>query len=361
MQPRAYHCHVLNIAIGLCACAGPDEQSTSTFGTITLGGSTSANTTDGTETDATTQASSMGTGDGDGDGDDSGDGDATKLDVLGNDDEGPGTADDGGMDSGCNKIDVILAVDASSSMQAELDSLFETFLEVKTILANDVGEGIEDFHIGVMNACNNPPYLHNWGAGHADCEFPPGQNWLESADPMLDQRFECVVDIPYQDEALEGNGGDNGGYNNSPDYCEDGPDEDEQPALAAAAAIQPGVTQNAGMVRDDAILLVVAITDEDEALADVGSPAQIHDLFMQVKGEGEIVFLGIGGTDCASAYDGGNVADSTELAEVASEFGSHGLFRTMCSGQGSDPIRDAFQEALTTVVDQACDEFVPPG
>ena len=280
-----------------------------------------------------------------------------KLDLSGGGAEA--SADDGGSELGCDKVDLILSIDASSSMQAELDSLYDTFLEVKTVLANQVGDGIEDFHVGVMNACNKPPFLHNWGAGHTNCNFPPNQNWLESSDPMLDMRFGCVIDIPFQNEALQGKGGDNGGHNGKPDLCKDGLDEDEQPALAAAVAVQPEVVQNAGMVRDDAVLFVVAITDEDEALANVGSPSEIHELFMQAKNPGEVVFLGIGGSDCPSAYDGGNVDDSENLAAVAAEFGDFGLFRTMCTGQGEDPIGAAFEEALTTLVDQACQEFIP--
>lgn len=298
--------------------------------------------------------------DGDSGGDGATSGDSIKLDVVGEPGSGGGMADDGGGETGCSKVDLILAIDASSSMQAEMDSLFETFLEVKEILAHEVGMGIDDFHVAVMNACNDPAYFHNWAADHTDCSFPPDQNWLASDDLMLDARFECVIDIPFQAEALEGEGGDNGGYNGMPDYCSDGADEDEQPALSAAAAIQADVTANAGMVRDDAILFVVAVTDEDEALSNVDDPADIHDLYMQVKQPGEVVFLGIGGSDCPSAYDGGNVHDSTELAAVADEFGPYGLFRTMCADQGDDPIRDAFIEALTTIVDQACDEFTPP-
>jgi hypothetical protein len=345
-RPRSTPLIVLLASVGVLACASGEGGEGTTFATwssVTLGE---------TDEDAPEEDSSDATS---GEGDD-----GLKLDVAGGG-AAEGAADDGSSaNMGCEKVDLILSIDASSSMQAEIDSLYDTFLEVETTLANEVGEGIEDFHVGVMNACNSPPFLHNWGANRTDCEFPNGQNWLDSADPLLNMHFECVIDIPFPDEALDGNGGDNGGYGGTPDYCKGEFDEDEQPALAAAAAIQPDVAENVGMIRDDAILLVVAITDEDEALANVGSPGEIHDSFMAAKEPGEVVFLGIGGTSCSSAYDGGHVGDSKNLAAVAAEFGEFGLFRTMCAGPSEDPIRDAFQEALSTLVDEACDGFIPP-
>lgn len=51
---------------------------------------------------------------------------------------------------------------------------------------------------------------------------------------MLDQRFACVVQFPLQEEALDEEGGDNGGYNSIPDTCSDDEDEDDRDAIAAA-------------------------------------------------------------------------------------------------------------------------------
>ena len=121
--------------------------------------------------------------------------------------------------------------------------------------------------------------------------------------------------------------------------------------------------ENMGFLREDAILLVVAITDEDEAFADVGDAQEIHDLLLAAKNgvANNITFLGIGGGrgGCPSAYDGSSVDDSQNLREVADSFGMNGLYRDMCEGASPDPIRDAFEEALTTIVDAACDNYIP--
>lgn len=262
----------------------------------------------------------------------------------------------------CSKVDVLLVVDASETMTAELATLPATFSAMQDTLALEVGDGIEDFHIAAINACPLPANFHNFGADDTDCGFPDGRNWLASSDGMLDQRFACVVQFPLQEEALAGKGGDNGGYNSIPDTCDDGDDEDEQPAWTAARALDPGAVANAGFSRADSVLFVVAITDEDEALVDPDDADEIRDAIVAAKGDPDkVVFLGIGGDEngCNSAYDDDEVEDSEVLRDVAAAFGARGLFRTMCAKDGDDPIGAAFEAALTTVVDTACEQFVP--
>jgi hypothetical protein len=283
----------------------------------------------------------------------------------------PGTGDEGtslafpdlpGEFVVCSKVDVLLVVDASATMEEELASLPATFAEMQETLALEVGEGIEDFHIAVINACPKPPNFHNYGAGDTDCQFPDNTNWLASDAPKLDAQFACVVQLPPQDEALEAKGGTNGGYNSLPDTCSDKQDEDEQPAWTAAKSLDPGIAANAGFARSDALLLVIAITDEDEALVGPDDATEIHDAIVAAKGDaGRVVFLGIGGDEggCNSAYGDDEVKDSVVLRQVAGTFGERGLYRDLCKKNGPDPIAAAFEEALTTVVDAACTQFVP--
>jgi hypothetical protein len=83
----------------------------------------------------------------------------------------------------CSKVDVLLVVDASATMEEELASLPATFAMMQETLALEVGEGIEDFHIAVINACPEPAYFHNFGADDTDCDFPDNTNWLASDAP----------------------------------------------------------------------------------------------------------------------------------------------------------------------------------
>ncbi|WP_434427139.1 hypothetical protein [Nannocystis pusilla] len=103
------------------------------------------------------------------------------------------------------------------------------------------------------------------------------------------------------------------------------------------------------------------ITDEDESLVGPDDAAEVHDAIVAAKGDAErVVFLGIGGDEggCDNAY-GGEVKDSEVLREVAGTFGARGMYRTRCKKRGDDPIGDVFAEALTTVVDAACETFTP--
>lgn len=150
-----------------------------------------------------------------------------------------------------------------------------------------------------------------------------------------------MVQLPLQEEALEAKGGTNGGYNSLPDTCSDQQDEDEQPAWTAAKSLDLGVAANAGFARDDALLLVIAITDEDEALVGPDDAAEIHDAIVTAKGDASrVVFLGIGGDEggCNSAYGDDEVKDSIVLRQIAEAFGKRGLYRDLCKKNGPDPI-----------------------
>ncbi|MBL9103007.1 MAG: hypothetical protein JNL82_18830 [Myxococcales bacterium] len=350
--------------------AGPTAPADTSDGLPTTGGSApggaasagtsgSISASDGATTSATTDSSTS---------TDAPAGSTSTTDVpsgsTGGDDgsSGAGTPDLPAPFEVCSKVDVLLVVDASETMTAELATLPATFAAMQETLALEVGDGIEDFNIATINACPKPPNFHNFGADDTDCQFPDGRNWLASDDAMLDQRFACVVQFPPQEEALDEKGGDNGGYNSIPDTCSDDEDEDEQPAWTAARALDPGVAANAGFSRPDAVLFVVAITDEDEALVDPDDADEIRDALVAAKGDPDkVVFLAIGGDEdgCNSAYDDDEVKDSKVLRDVADAFGDRGLFRTMCEKDGDDPIGAAFDAALTTVVDAACTKFVP--
>lgn len=351
---------MVGATVFICAC-GPRGSEDSGFSTTYAGDEADEGETLGQDGDATSEGADSTAAD---TGADGGESSGTKFDIGdGQTDGDQAEGNPEGGDEVCSKVDVVLAVDASSSMAAEIATLPETFVLMKDTLATKVGNGITDFRIAVINACPKPAFFHNYAAGDTDCKFPAGRNWLASDDPKIDEQFACVVDIPLQNEALDEKGGNNGGFDSKPDQCSDSDDEDEQPAWTAAQAVQPGIPQNSNFLRPDAIVFVVAITDEDEAFASVGDGQEIRDALISAKNgvDNNVTFLGIGGEDCQSAYDGDDVKDSDNLRETAEAFGERGLFRSMCEEQGPDPIAAAFEEALTTIVDAACDEYVPVG
>lgn len=270
-----------------------------------------------------------------------------KLDVGG---ASSPTADDGGKIDGCKKVDVILAVDNSGSMSEEHEALrgpvFDSFPQ--TLLA--INDGIDDFHLAVIDACPKPAYFHDTGASGA-CNYSTGANYMISSSVELAAEFACVSDFSAN------------GYMGEADMCIDAGkfgDDDEQPGLTAAEAVADaaGEGANAGFLRDDALLFVVTITDEDEALIDVNATDEIFDRIVAAKGGdiNQIVYLGIaGGSFCDGPY--GSAEDAVQARELVSRFGERGVFWDLCMGD----LETAFEQVIEDNVDSACQDFVPQG
>lgn len=244
-------------------------------------------------------------------------------------------------DAACQYVDVVLAVDNSISMQEEIEALrgpvFDAFPD--TLLA--VGDGLLNFRFAVIDACNQPAALHDWGNGGA-CNFSTGSNYMVSNSGALSDEYACVTDLSAS------------GYQGMPDICT-GDNDDEQPANTAGDALVAAA--NAGFSRNEAVLLVVAITDEDEQPLPAATAQEIADKIIDAKGSiDNVVFLGIGGKSiCSGPY--GTAEDANVLQEVTAVFenAGRGIFWDLCDGS----LEQAFAEAIN-LVDTACNDFVPP-
>ena len=348
-----------------------DEEPASAFETVggdagsTSGGLTSAETTDTTD-DGAGSTDTSGTDDGttettDSTTDDGGDtdGDTTtgglRLDVPMGDGDGDG---DGDMESGCQKIDVVLAVDNSSSMDGVIQDIQANFNSwVQTLLTQVGTDGIDDFHIAVLDGCDESPWFHDTNDQSGACNFTTGGNYMSSAGNALATEFPCV-----------GNTADSR-YGAATKACS-GDNDDENVAGAAAAAVSfpASGAQNAGFLRDDALLIVVAVTNEDEGGSECGlnpfcnvspDPQTIYNQIVAAKGGNveNVVFVGVGPQSLCSAYGELSALPARELEEVTSLFSAdnRGQFVNLCD----ENIGGLFTEILSTV-DSACDEFVPP-
>ena len=269
---------------------------------------------------------------------------AAMLDTEG-EDEGSGTM-------GCQRVDVVLAVDNSSSMGEEIDALQGPVLDSLPAALLSVNGGIEDFQLAVIDACPKPAFFHDRGASGA-CDYSTGHNYMSSSSPDLVTEFACVTDFVAD------------GFGAAPDEClDDGDfdDDDEQAAWTSARSIAPDNlgAGNAGFLRDDALLFVVAITDEDESLVDVDSADAIYEAIIAAKGGdvSRVVFLGVAGASaCDGAYGSAKQADT--MATVVDRFAmqGRGVFWDICQGD----LEQAFLAAIADFVDPACEEFVPVG
>ncbi len=323
---------------GLCVNAGPNFEE----------GADAETTGDPT---TTTDPS---TGDGDGDSGD-GDGDGAKLDTL----ENETSADDAPcMDTGCKKVDMLFALDGSLSMTEEINALkaSQAFLGVVEALEGLNCGGIE-YRIGVTGDNNN-----GWmtPAGWAD-----PKPWFDSGTYTP---AEIATHFAGAANAVAASGG-------APLGCEH--------VLSTSVALLG--TDNTGFIRDDALLVIVLMSDVDDygwydqlggnacglGCGTAGQPVStLYNTFVTLKdgdpaGLATIVIAGDplvnGGVNacqqpqsCGTAYHAERLYEFADLQE-----GMNGYTADICDGAASVPL--AIQTALGENIDLACQEFEPVG
>jgi hypothetical protein len=277
-------------------------------------------------------------GDGGGDGGDVGPGDVN-ADVN---PDVPGDARPDGDERLCT-IDLVFAVDNSGSMQEEIRDFRDNVWPelAAALLEVSGGAGGEPFRAAVIDACPDPASFHTRGES-GECDFESGEVWMESDSSDLEGEFQCVGDIWDGDRACTGD------------------NDDEQPASAAAESLSSPWTDsdgpNHGFVRSDALLIIIAITDEDETPDPDATSEEIFDKIVAVKGGDpkKVVFLGIGGaSDCTGPY--GSADEAVMLMEITDLFvdEERGIFWDLCEGELADGLTDAM-----TVIDVACEDLI---
>lgn len=319
MDLRAWCVAFCAATVGLAGCGG-DSGMSDTGGSP--GGSSSGDEPSG---GSSGQGGSFGEGVGSGIG--SGSGSGTN-----------GAGGNGATPTGCEHVDVVFALDNSSSMDEEKASMRDVVFPAFAQALLDI-DGIIDFRAAVMDACPLPATFHTRGAA-GECSFQSGKAWMESTSTDLTGEFQCAADLYADDVECTGDS------------------DDEQPASTVAAALEPpfSTAENAGFLRNDALLVVVAITDEDEQPVPRQMPQQIHDRLVAAKGDANnVVFLGIGGRrQCAGAYGDAEAAeDMQRLVDLFAADG-RGFFWDLCEGHLEDGLTNAL-----AAIEQACGEFVP--
>ena len=269
----------------------------------------------------------------------SGDGDGGSGDGSVRRDGGDNEFTDAPVQTPCKFVDLVFSVDPSGSMVEELGAMATEVFPDFALALRGVGDGLENYRVGVIDACPLPANFHTRGEDTADCSFQSGEVWMDSSSTALDAEFECVGDIYRTSDCS----GDN---------------DDEQPASAAATSLEaPAITSvNAGFLRDDALLVIVAITDEDEQPVPSNDATGVYNRLVAIKGNvNKVVFLGIGGGP-GGCSDGvyGSADESTMLHQITNMFiaAERGVWWDLCDGALGDGLTDAM-----TVIEQACDEF----
>jgi len=281
----------------------------------------------------------------------------------------PPTPDAGMMmpDTGCKKVDLLFVIDNSGSMADEQINLVNSFpdfvSEMQAKLVNT-----ESYHVGVITSdsniynsapCNQQGALVTKTGGMSSSNmtcspYASGKNYMNEMD-QLGQKFACAGQV--------GTGGDG----------------NEQPMQTMQQALSPAMNApgacNDGFIREDALLVIVVITDEEDdhevqacmQLPQSGSPGEPNNWFAGVvaaKGgiESNIVVLALIGpvqNPCPALDKCNGGITGAEVAARVDQFAK--MFTYGSVGQICAPSYKQFFSDAISVIDSACENFMPPG
>jgi hypothetical protein len=265
----------------------------------------------------------------------------------------------------CAQMDILFVIDDSGSMRHERDNLrqnFPAFVSAIDSFRNSAGEAL-DYRVAVTSTTVDYTYIDRRpiigdvtvpvdgadGALLSDCGM--SRRWLERGDADLTNQFSCIADLPAANGLLE------------------------MPLLATERAFGDRVDDgtNAGFLRDDALLAIVVLTDEDDCsraddnfVLDGGSdkctdpdwpellPIDHHLGYLDnlKSGRGRWALAAIGGVCADDTHD---ARPASRLQEMVSRTGDTAVFQSICGGGDLTP---ALTEALATFT-SAC-EALPP-
>jgi hypothetical protein len=281
--------------------------------------------------------------------------DGPKLDAPPDEVTDGGSAEGG--DTACEKVDILFVIDNSGSMadeQVKLVNNFPVFAqEIQTTLSE-----VNDYHVGVTSTDNYGLALFSPGinsdspecrllgslitsTNSGDCApYVEGGRYMTEQDD-LQSKFSCA-----------GNLGDTGSGL-------------EQVAGAMTAAISPALNSpgacNEGFIRDDALLVVVLISDENDDIESMGDPADWYSLVSSFKFNepDNVVVLSLIWDDSNGNPNGCVNATDEEIGSdliAFTQMFTYGSVGSVCV----DSYQTFFHDAIS-VIDSACDDFMPPG
>ena len=267
------------------------------------------------------------------------------------------TPDFGEFDDGCNAVDFLFVIDNSGSMfgaQTNLVANFPAFIDgIQATLVD-----VDSFHVGIATsdeyagnplACQQLGSLVTTTAG-ADSSnsmcgpFTEGFPYITEQDD-LSTSFQCAARVGTSGEA------------------------GERPMNALEAAIGPALNAegacNEGFIRDNALLVVVVITDEADGPGDTdlvsstGDPASWYQSVLDAKGgiaENAAALVLTNYVDGPCPPSGFGPDDGVNLVNFAGLFGENGFVAGICEPDYGPSFAQA-----TAVIQQACENFIPPG
>lgn len=267
-----------------------------------------------------------------------------------------GSVPDADLDTDpCGRVDLLFVVDNSGSMgdeQQHLVASFPGFIDgIESILGDDT-----DYHVGVITTdenefngigCRRIGALTTQTGGDlsSDAECGPyvgGFGYMTPQD-ALDESFACAAQVGIDGDGIER----------------------PMDAVAAALGVAGGNVMlcNDGFLRDDALLVLTIITDEEDDGQSEGDPATWYQTLVDFKGgdPSRVVPLSLVGhpkpNACIPAQWTGMMGAeiATRIIEFTGMF-EHGRVGDICA----DEYGAFFAESLIPIA-QACDVVIPVG
>jgi len=268
----------------------------------------------------------------------------------------------------CEKIDILFVIDNSGSMAEEQTNLADNFPDFIDVIHNyEVeGGGFLDYRVAATTTGRDVAYTIDMPDPFPDMPMnEPGENgefllgdgcnmprrWLERTDSDVSGKFSCVAHVGTGGPSLE-----------MPLYTTE---------LAFTDRVSDGT--NAGFLRDDALLALVVLTDEDDCsrtdnnfviendqcdppgpeVVDLSHYLSFLDNLKFARGRWAIaVIAGPGPGTCTSSF--GEAYEATRLKQFVADTGENAVFSSICEGD----LTSALQDALDTF-SSACDSFPP--
>ncbi len=373
-------CPLIPVLMFSLACGSGEDETVGDSSQITSASQSSGSTTAGpgtseSESESDSGEATTGTSGGDSDSDSTSsgsDGSTTiKLDVG---DDTTTTTDPTGDPTegelGCEKVDILFVIDDSGSMSQEQDKLTNAFPQLMaTIDAELVQEKNIDYRVGVMSTDMAGPDMcvlqficgqdhrgrlqHHADRLNCQADEPPGK-WIETGPLQeVSSQFACIASM-------------------------DGGEFNEMPLEAARAGLIDRVIDqeayNSGFLRDDALLVLVIFTDEDDQsvweVPDMwdlvwgpGTPTPVLEYwnqFVDLKG-GEpdrfvtVVFSGPESGTCGGTQDNPGAVAAPRLHQFLGLNLSNAYYGNICENDFTTPLHEALD-----VIEAVCEVFPPP-
>lgn len=253
-------------------------------------------------------------------------------------------------------IDILFVFDTSQSMMLTVDTLSQSgFGGFTNMLASypqpgTIRVGMTNHLYGVHTMSNNgdsqSPNCSEFqtrGMNHAvnvencqdmpdqSCNFASDEVWMEGPSETLKTEFNCVGRLPCQEDIAH----------------------EEETLQAGLEALEDDF--NTGFIREEALLFLIFISDEEDA-SEMSNSAIRQGLLDLKDGDEDFVYVATmaGGPTSGCQSDFFGEADPTpQIIAFADLFGDHGRHFNMCNTSAASALA-----AMVTMLTQACQEVL---